>query len=719
MNQPEVWPGRPYPLGTTWNGEGTNFAIFSENAARIELLLYEETDAAEPACIIPLFEKSAHVWHCFLPNVGPPQLYAYRVHGPYEPEKGHRFNPHKVVLDPYAKAIDGSVRWDDAIFGYTIGAGEEDLSFDERDSSPFVPKCVVIAPFFDWENDAPPRIPWDKTVIYEAHVKGMTRLHPEVDEDKRGTYSGLVAPPVIEHLQQLGITAVELLPVHQRLDDRVLLDKGLTNYWGYNTIGYFAPEAAYSSLGSRGEQVLEFKKMVKGLHRAGIEVILDVVYNHTAEGNQLGPTLCFRGIDNAAYYLLSPESPRHYMDFSGTGNCLRMEHPQVMQLVMDSLRYWVIDMHVDGFRFDLASTLARELYEVNLLATFFQIIQQDPVLSQVKLIAEPWDVGDGGYQVGKFPPLWTEWNGRFRDAMRSFWKGDASKLPELGYRLTGSSDLYQDTGRKPYASINFITAHDGFTLRDLVSYNEKHNEANKDDNRDGHSDNRSWNCGVEGPSDDPEISALRLRQQKNLLASLFFSQGVPMLLGGDELGRTKGGNNNSYCQDNEINWLPWQLDDAGEELLAFTRRLVNLRKEHPVFRRRKFFQGRKISGLEVKDIVWLRPDGREMSEEDWNEADVLTVGVLLTGDAIIEKDALGQPITDDTFLLLLNACHEEMAFRLPDQGRSWELLLDTTRPATAKPLLLRSRKGFTMTSRSFALLRERKKGQPGKNKSPR
>ncbi|MDA8165962.1 MAG: glycogen debranching protein GlgX, partial [Desulfobacteraceae bacterium] len=490
----------------------------------------------------------------------------------------------------------------------------------------------------------------------------------------------------------------------------------LANYWGYNTIGYFAPEASYSSMGSRGEQVLELKKMVKALHRAGIEVILDVVYNHTAEGNQLGPTLSFRGVDNGSYYLLSPESPRYYMDFTGTGNSLRMEHPHVIQLIMDSLRYWVVDMHVDGFRFDLASTLARQLYEVNLLGTFFQIIQQDPVLSQVKLIAEPWDVGDGGYQVGKFPPLWTEWNGRFRDTMRSFWKGDAGKLPELGYRLTGSSDLYHDTGRKPYASINFITAHDGFTLRDLVSYNQKHNEANKDDNRDGTDDNRSWNCGAEGPTEDKAINELRLRQQKNLLAGLFFSQGVPMLLGGDELGRTKGGNNNSYCQDNEVSWLDWRLDDAGRELLAFTRRVISIRKTHPVFRRRKFFQGRKISGLDVKDIAWLRPDGQEMSEEDWQGADVLTVGVILAGDAIAEKGTNGQPITDDTFLLLLNACHEESQFRLPGQGSSWELLLDTTRPATAKPMVQR-RKSFLLAPRSFALLRERPE-RPGRKAPP-
>ncbi|MEJ2031611.1 MAG: glycogen debranching protein GlgX [Deltaproteobacteria bacterium] len=712
MSSLRIWPGWPYPLGATWNGEGTNFAIFSEHATGVELLLYEKTDDAEPAQVVSLSEKSAYVWHCFLPDVRPPQLYAYRIHGPYEPEKGHRFNPNKVMLDPYAKAIDGKVLWDDAIFGYTIGAEEKDLSFDERDSSPFVPKSVVTDPYFDWENDFPLRIPWNETVIYEAHVKGLTRRHPDVDEDERGTYSGLASPPVLNHLQEIGVTAIELLPVHHHLDDRLLVERGLTNYWGYNTIGYFAPEAGYSSLGSRGAQVFEFKKMVKALHRGGIEVILDVVYNHTAEGNHLGPTLCFRGIDNAAYYRLDPDDLRYYMDFSGTGNSLRMEHPQVIQLIMDSLRYWVLDMHVDGFRFDLAATLARQLYDVNLLSAFFQIIQQDPILSQIKLIAEPWDVGEGGYQVGKFPPLWTEWNGRFRDTMRSFWKGDASKLPELGYRLTGSSDLYQDTGRKPYASINFITAHDGFTLRDLVSYNQKHNQANKEDNRDGRDDNRSWNCGVEGTTDDPDTNALRLRQQKNLLASLFFSQGVPMLLGGDELVRTKGGNNNSYCQDNETNWFNWQLDNTGEELLAFTRWVINFRKKHPAFRRRKFFQGRRISGTDVKDIVWLRPDGGEMSEADWEDADILTVGVLLAGDAIAEKGRHGQPITDDTFLLLLNAFSEDVHFRLPDRDRVWELLLDTSQPTEGRPRFLKRQKNYNLESRSFALLREKKKG-PG------
>jgi isoamylase len=706
-----VWPGKPYPLGATWSGEGTNFALFAENATAVELLLYDEANTNEPSRVLPLTEKSAYVWHGYLPDIGPPQLYAFRVHGPYEPEKGHRFNPHKVLLDPYAKAIDGNIQWHDALYSYTIGDELEDLSFDERDSSRFIPKCVVANPFFDWEDDHPLQIPWSRTVIYETHVKGMTFLHPEVEEEKRGTYSGFVAPPVIAHLQKLGITAVELLPVHHHVNDRILVDRGLSNYWGYNTIGYFAPDFRYSSLGGRGNQVLEFKKMVKALHKAGIEVILDVVYNHTAEGNHLGPTLCFRGIDNCAYYNLSKENKRYYMDFSGTGNCLRMEYPQVIQLIMDSLRYWVTEMHVDGFRFDLAAALARELFEVNLLSTFFQIIQQDPVISQVKLIAEPWDVGDGGYQVGKFPPLWTEWNGRYRDTIRSFWKGDSHKLPEVAYRLTGSSDFYQDTGRKPYASINFVTAHDGFTLADLVSYNEKHNEANQEDNRDGSDNNLSWNCGAEGPTEDPEIKAVRLRQQKNMLTTLFFSQGVPMLLGGDELGRSQQGNNNSYCQDSEINWFDWQLDDAGRELLEFTRKIIALRQAHPVFRRRKFFQGRGISGSEIKDLVWLKADGSEMNEEDWSEADVLSLGVLLAGNAIEETDPHGQPITDDTFLLLLNASHETIFFHLPEAHEPWWLLLDTSQPASAEQAF--PEKGTEPTlelgPRSSALLRTENK----------
>jgi isoamylase len=700
----QIQPGKPYPLGATWTGEGTNFALFSENATAVELLLYDEVDAAAPSHTIPLVEKSASVWHGYLSDIGPPQLYAYRIHGPYEPGKGHRFNPRKVLIDPYAKAIDCNVAWDDAVFGYTIGAPEEDLSFDERDSSPFMPKCVVTNPYFDWEDDRPLQVPWSETIIYETHLKGMSILHPEVENEKRGTYSGFVSPPIIEHLQKLGVTAVELLPVHHHVNSRLLVEKGLTNYWGYDTIGYFAPECRYSSLGGRGKQVLEFKKMVKTLHKAGIEVILDVVYNHTAEGNHLGPTLCFRGADNSTYYRLSPDNPRYYMDFTGTGNTLRMDHPQVIQLIMDSLRYWVTEMHVDGFRFDLAAALARELYEVNLLSTFFQIIQQDPVISQVKLIAEPWDVGEGGYQVGKFPPLWTEWNGRYRDTIRSFWKGDAYKLPELGYRLTGSSDFYQDTGRKPHASINFITAHDGFTMRDLVSYNEKHNEANLEDNRDGSNDNRSWNCGVEGPTDDPEVNSLRLRQQKNLLATLFFSQGVPMLLGGDEMGRTQGGNNNSYCQDNEISWFDWQLDDDRQELLEFTRRIIHIRREHPVFKRRKFFQGRKIAGFGIKDLMWLKPDGQEMTKQDWKETDVLTLGLLLAGDAIGETDRDGRPIVDDTLLLLLNACQEEYSFKLPE-AKKWHVLIDTCCPVS-EPIALAGRKNqlFKLRSRSLALL---------------
>jgi len=591
-----VWPGKPYPLGAVWDGRGTNFALASENATAVELLLFGSPEDGKPTAQISLAERTGCMWHGYLPNVGPGQLYAYRVHGAFEPQKGLRFNPAKVLIDPYAKAIAGDIRWNDALFGYVLGGAEEDLTRDERDSSPFIPKGVVIDPAFDWGGDALARTPWPETVIYELHVKGFTARHPGVEEGKKGTYAALASPQVLEYLSGLGITAVELMPVHQHVDDKLLVDKGLTNYWGYNTVGFFAPHWEYSSSGVLGGQVREFKEMVKALHRAGIEVILDVVYNHTAEGNHLGPTLSFRGIDNALYYRLSPEDPRYYMDYTGTGNSLNMNHPRVLQMIMDSLRYWVLEMHVDGFRFDLASALARELHEVDRLSSFFDIIQQDPVLSQVKLIAEPWDIGEGGYQVGNFPPLWTEWNARYRDAIRRFWRGDQSQTAELAYRLAGSSDLYQRDGRKPYASINYITAHDGFTLSDLVSYNQKHNEANKDENRDGADENISWNCGAEGATDSAEIHQLRQRQKRNFLATLLLSQGVPMLLAGDEMSRTQNGNNNSYCQDNPISWLDWSSDESRSSLVEFTRRLIKLRREHPALRRREFFQaGRTLT----------------------------------------------------------------------------------------------------------------------------
>ncbi|HEX9006991.1 MAG TPA: glycogen debranching protein GlgX [Bacteroidota bacterium] len=667
----QAWPGVPYPLGATSDPQGTNFAFFSEHAAGVELLLFNPDEPQAPTHVIPMVEKTAFVWHAYLPDIKPGQLYAFRVSGPFEPEKGHRFNQAKVLIDPYAKAIDGSIQWNDALFGYPLGNPKEDLERDERDSAPFIPKSVVIDPAFNWNNDRLPKIPWHQMVIYEVHVKGLTKRHPQVVEHKRGTYAGLASAPVVEYLQKLGVTAVELLPIHHHIDDKFLVDKGLTNYWGYNTIGFFAPDSRFSSSGTKGEQVREFKEMVYALHNAGIEVILDVVYNHTAEGNHMGPTLSFRGADNMSYYHLSPENPRYYMDFSGTGNMLKMSNPHVTQFIMDSLRYWVREMHVDGFRFDLASVLAREFFEVDRLSTFFDIIQQDPIISQVKLIAEPWDLGQGGYQVGKFPPLWTEWNGKYRDTIRRFWKGDESQVAELAYRLSGSSDLYQNDERKPFASINFITCHDGFTLNDLVSYNEKHNEANGEENRDGNNDNASWNCGAEGPTDDPAINALRQRQKMNFLTTLFMSQGVPMLCGGDEIGHSQRGNNNAYAQDNEITWFDWELDDERKSLLEFTRRLIAIHRKHPVLRRRTYFRG----GSGQKGIMWLRPDGKEMTNDDWNVAHVRTIGMLLDGTAIDEQDDRGRRIVDDTFLLLLNAYHEPITYRLPEG--EWEVMVST------------------------------------------
>jgi isoamylase len=669
-----LWPGQPFPLGASYDGAGTNFSLFSDVATGVDLCLYDD-DGAEMC--VPLTEVTAHVWHGYLPTVTPGQRYGFRVHGPYEADAGHRCNAAKLLLDPYAKAVEGGVDWDPAVFGYPLGG--EDLVIDQRDSAPFVLKAVVTNPFFDWGVDRPPCTPLHETVIYETHVKGFTKLHPDIDKELRGTYAGLAHPAAIDHLKGLGVTAVELMPVHQFIHDHSLGEKGLRNYWGYNSVAYLAPHNEYAASGQRGEQVGEFRTMVKALHEAGIEVILDVVYNHTAEGNHLGPTLSFKGIDNASYYRLVDGDPRYYMDYTGTGNTLNMRFPHTLQLVMDSLRYWVTEMHVDGFRFDLASTLARSMHEVDRLSAFFDIIQQDPVISQVKLIAEPWDVGEGGYQVGNFPPLWSEWNGKYRDTVRDFWRGEPANLPEFASRITGSSDLYQDDGRHPSASINFVTAHDGFTLADLVSYNDKHNEANGEDNNDGESHNRSWNCGAEGPTDDPKIAALRRRQHRNFLATLFLSQGVPMILGGDELGRTQRGNNNAYCQDNELSWFDWSLKEENADLVALTARLAEFRREHPVFHRRRFFHGRPIHGTDVTDIGWFTPDGTDMTDDDWESGFAKSVGVFLNGDAIPDPDPRGERITDDSFLLLFNAHHETLPFIIPDRdwGDRWVVVLDT------------------------------------------
>jgi len=679
MTSVKTWLGFPYPLGSTWLGNGVNFALFSEAATSVDLCLFDNIEARQENVRIPVTEHTDQVWHVFLPDARPGQLYGFRVSGPYEPERGLRFNSSKLLLDPYAKAIAGEVNWADEMFGYVVGGEDEDLTQDFRDDAWGVPKSVVIDNAFDWQGDRKPGTPLHSSVIYEVHVKGFSKLWPEIPEELRGTYAGLGSAAAIDYLTKLGVTAVELLPVHAHIDDKVLIDRGLKNYWGYNTIGFFAPHAAYSSSGQMGEQVSEFKSMVRSLHAAGIEVILDVVYNHTAEGNQLGPTLCFRGIDNAAYYRLRPDDPRLYLDFTGTGNTFNLLHPRTLQLVMDSLRYWVLEMHADGFRFDLASTLARDHEGVNKLHAFFEIIHQDPVLSQVKLIAEPWDVGEGGYQVGNFPVLWAEWNGKYRDTMRGFWKGDEGRIGEMAYRLTGSPDLYQHSGRRPYASINFVTAHDGFTLTDLVSYNKKHNELNGDKNSDGDNNNQSWNCGVEGPTDDPEINKLRERQRRNFLTTLFVSQGVAMLNGGDEWGRSQNGNNNAYCQDNEISWFNWERDEKHYRSLEFTRKLIQLRKDHPVFRRPKFFQGRRIRGSEIRDVMWFNAGGSEMSEKEWTSPFVRCLGMLLSGDTIDVLNFEGEPIRDETFLLLINAHYEPVPFVLPGQEHiEWQLILDTT-----------------------------------------
>jgi isoamylase len=670
-------PGAPYPLGATWDGMGVNFALFSENATGIELCLFDSVQASKEFARIRLTERTNRIWHVYLPDVRPGWLYGFRVYGPYDPASGHRFNAEKVLVDPYAKTIVRTTRWDNSMFGYTVDDPAGDLAADSRDNAAYAPLCMVVDPAFTWGDDRPPKIPWHDTIIYETHVKGLTIQHPEVPNGLRGTYAGISSEPILEYLSALGVTAVELMPVHHHVDDRHLVDRRLTNYWGYNTLSFFAPDVRYCS--GTMNPVQEFKMMVRSLHAAGIEVILDVVYNHTAEGNHLGPTLSLRGIDNASYYRLMPDSPRFYKDYTGCGNTLNMQHPQVLQLIMDSLRYWITEMHVDGFRFDLASALARELHDVDRLGAFFDIIHQDPIISQVKLIAEPWDLGEGGYQVGNFPVLWTEWNGRYRDTVRRFWKGDGDQVAELATRLSGSSDLYEQGGRRPHASINFVTCHDGFTLHDLVSYNQKHNEANGEENRDGADDNNSWNCGVEGSTDNAAINEVRERQKRNLMATLLFSQGVPMICGGDEIGRTQRGNNNAYCQDNEITWYDWDLDGDQKRFLEFTLRALRLRKSNPVLRRRAFFQGRRIRGSEIKDISWFSPAGREMTDEEWNAGFVRCMGVRLAGDAIEETDEKGQRVAGESLLILINAHGDGVSFVLPAhrKGTRWQVILDT------------------------------------------
>jgi isoamylase len=702
-------PGRPYPRGATWTGEGVNFALFSEHARAVDLCLFDAADPRRETRRIPIRERTDQIWHVFLSDARPGLCYGYRVHGPYEPREGHRFNPAKLLLDPYAKAIAGAVTRSEAMFAYRLGPCEDEPLPDDEDNAGDMPKSVVVDPAFEWGDDQPPLTPWHETIIYELHVKGFTVLHPDVPAEIRGTYAGLASPPVVAYLRRLGVTAVELLPVHQSVTETHLRDRDLTNYWGYNSIGFFCPDSRFASSGDRGEQVSEFKAMVKTLHQAGIEVILDVVYNHTAEGNRLGPTLCFRGIDNVAHYRLA-EDGCHYVDYTGCGNTLNMMHPRTLQLIMDSLRYWVLDMHVDGFRFDLASALARELHDVNRLSAFFDVINQDPVISQTKLIAEPWDLGEGGYQVGNFPVGWAEWNGKYRDTIRRYWKGDEGQVAELGYRLTGSSDLYEQDGRRPYASINFVTAHDGFTLADLVAYNVKHNEANGEGNADGTDLNLSWNCGVEGPTADPEVIELRRRQMRNFLATLILSQGTPLLGGGDAGARTQGGNNNAYCQDNEISWFSWTLSPAAQAQLEFTRNLIQLRRANPVFHRRTFFQGRRIHGSTAKDLSWFRPDGKEMTEEEWANGFSRCLGLRLVGDAIEEVDDMGERILGDTFLVLLNAHYDVIPFVLPahEARVRWEPVLDTRLVDVEHPgQILRPGDQYELGGRSLAVLRSR------------
>jgi isoamylase len=697
-----TWPGNPYPLGATYDGSGTNFAIYSEAAELVQLCLFDD-DGVETC--VDLLEVDAYVWHAYLPTVQPGQRYGYRVHGPYDPAKGLRANPKKLLLDPYAKATAGEIDWDEALFAYDFGDPD---SRNDKDSAPHMMMGVVINPFFDWQGDRPPKYSYDETVIYEAHVKGLTQTHPDVPEEQRGTYAGVAHPAIIDHLKGLGVTAIELMPVHQFVQDNTLLEKGLRNYWGYNSIGFFAPHQQYASVEDHGQQVQEFKTMVRVLHDAGIEVIIDVVYNHTAEGNHLGPTLSFKGIDNASYYRLVEDDKQYYMDYTGTGNSLNVRHPHSLQLIMDSLRYWVTEMHVDGFRFDLAASLAREFYEVDRLATFFELVQQDPIVSQVKLIAEPWDVGPGGYQVGNFPPQWTEWNGKYRDTVRDFWRGEPATLGEFASRITGSADLYQRDGRRPSASINFVTAHDGFTMRDLVSYNEKHNAANGEDNMDGESHNRSWNSGVEGATRDRAITSLRRQRVKNFLATLLLSQGVPMIVHGDELGRTQGGNNNTYAQDNELSWIDWA--NADDELIAFTTSLIDLRRKHPTFRRQRYFDGRIVrrgEGDPVPDIVWLTPEGEAMQEEEWDSGFGRAIGMFLNGNGIRGRDSRGGRITDVNFVLYFNAHDETVTFTLPtdEYATTWEIVVDTatTRRSSRKP---QAGARLPVAGRSMVVLRD-------------
>ena len=699
----QVWPGRAYPLGATADGNGVNFAVYASAAERVAVSFFDEEDPREEIRRVVLTENTAHVWHGYLPGVKPGALYGVRAWGPYDPSRGLRYNGNKLLLDPYARALSVQVDFGQAIFGYRTGEG--DGAADARDSAPGMPRCVVVGDGFDWEGDAPPGTPWHRSVIYEVHVRGFTMRHPEIPEKLRGTYAGFVHPAAIAHLKRLGVTAVELLPVHAFTDDTHLVGRGLRNYWGYNTLGFFAPEHRYSSSGSRGQQVNEFKQMVKALHRAGIEVILDVVFNHTAEGNHLGPTLSWRGLDNATYYRLSPEDPRRYWDSTGCGNSLNVPHPQTLELVMDSLRYWVEVMHVDGFRFDLATALARDPWEYDRAGNFLQAVHQDPTLAKVKLIAEPWDVGPNGYQIGAFPVRWSECNGKYRDCIRRFWKGEIAH-DELGWRLTGSADLYQPAGRKIFASVNFVTCHDGFTLRDLVSYDRKHNEANGEMNEDGADDNASWNCGVEGETDDPEINELRHRQQRNLIATLLLSQGVPVLCAGDEMGKTQGGNNNGYCQDNEISWLDWSLDERREALLGFTIRMIRLRQSQPVLRRRRFFRGATFRDSSLKDLAWFRPDGHEMTEEDWRQPYVRSLAFLLGGDTIATPDEHGERIVGDTLLVLMSAHEAPVPYTLPDidWGREWEILVDTAGASDAKRDRLCARGQVEVAPRSLVVL---------------
>ncbi len=677
----EVWPGVPYPQGATWDGQGVNFAVYSERAEGVDVCLFDPLEPAKELARLPLVDVTGYVWHGYVPNLSPGALYGFRAKGPYAPEKGLRFNPHKLLVDPYAKAISGKLDWRGPVHGYRLDAKDKDLSFDDRDDAPFVPRSVVVDDRFDWSGERRPQHIWRKAVLYELHVKGFTRLHPGIPEAIRGTYAALAHPAAIEHLTKLGITSVELLPVHEAVDDGFLVERGLTNYWGYNTLGYFAPDQRFSSSGSRGEQVREFKHMVKALHQAGIEVILDVVYNHTCEGNELGPTLCFRGLDNQAYYRLDAKEPRRYVNVTGCGNSINAEHPQTLKLVCDSLRYWVTEMHVDGFRFDLAPTLARvgKDHAFDRAACFFQIVHQDPVLSRVKLIAEPWDLGEGGYELANFPVGWSEWNDRYRETIRRFWKGDERQAAEIGYRLTGSSDLFKLSGRRPTASVNYVTCHDGFTLHDLVTYDKKHNELNGEQNRDGADQNHSWNCGVEGETDDPVVVSMREQQKRNFIATLLLSQGTPMLLAGDEMGRTQRGNNNAYCQDNELSWVDWSLDERRKKLLAFTQRMIRLRSEQPVIQRRNFFLGATIGDSRFKDLVWFRSDGAEMTREDWEKPFMRSLGYLLGGDAIPTRDPQGNQLRGDTLLVLLNAQPEQVEFTLPgvEWGAEWELLVDT------------------------------------------